>query len=108
MQAVDFEVQRVSSDAQVWRLAVSGELDAASAHRLPKVLDFALAQGARFAVLHCDELSFLDSSGLRALVHAQSRFEEVGGRLILEALSGAAERVLELTGLLETLAGRGE
>jgi anti-sigma B factor antagonist len=106
MAAVDFEVQRVASDAQVWRLAVSGELDAASAPRLSEVLEFSLAQGARFAVLHCDELTFLDSSGLRTLVHAQSRFEARGGRLLLEGLSGAAERVLELTGLLETLAGR--
>jgi anti-sigma B factor antagonist len=107
MSAVDFEVERVASDAQVWRLAVKGELDAATAPRLSEVLEFALAQGAHFAVLHCDDLSFCDSSGLRTLVHAQSRFEARGGRLLLEGLSGAAERVLELTGLLETLAGRG-
>jgi anti-sigma B factor antagonist len=106
MDAVDFEVQRVSSDAQVWRLAVRGELDAASAGRLTEVLDFALEQGARFAVLRCDDLQFLDSSGLRAIVRAQNAFEDVGGRLLLEGISGAAERVLELTGLLESLAGR--
>ena len=69
--------------------------------------DFALEQGARFAVVHCEDLGFVDSSGLRALVRAQNRFGEQGGRLLLEGLSGAAERVLELTGLLESLAGRG-
>ena len=106
VEAVDFEVERVSSDAPVWRLAVKGELDAASAPRLAEVLDFACEQGARFAVLHCEELSFLDSSGLRVLVHAQHHFVEAGGKLILEGLSGAAERVLELTGLLESLSGR--
>ena len=106
MQAVDFEVERVSSDAPVWRVAVRGELDAATAPRLAEVLEFACEQGARFAVLHCEELTFVDSSGLRVLVQAQHRFGDCGGQLILEGLSGAAERVLELTGLLESLSGR--
>ena len=45
------------------------------------------------------ECTFLDSSALRALVRAQRRVAEAGGRLVLVAPSQPARRVLDIATL---------
>ena len=48
-------------------------------------------------------VSFLDSSGLRALVRAKRRFDGIGARLLVDAVSDAARQVLEISGVLDAL-----
>lgn len=85
-------------------LRVSGEIDAHSV----SVVDAALAEADPTSEIALDlsDVSFIDSSGLRALVAAHKRTEAAGGGLVLVGPSQPVLRLLGLTGLDQVLAIR--
>lgn len=90
----------------VWTAELSGDIDISNADRIVETIDEAVANGALLCVLKLDDVTFLDSSGLRALAHAQTTMDQRGGRLVIDGMSAAARRVLELSGMLESLSAR--
>jgi len=52
-------------------------------------------------ILDASGVSFLDSSGIRAIVTASNALEAQGGRLLIEGMRGAVQRVMEVAGLLD-------
>lgn len=94
---------RPLGDAAV-RVAVSGEIDVASAPRLEEHLERELSAG-RDVELDLAQVSFIDSSGIRVLIGASRGSAEGGGAFALcEPLPDQVRRVLELTGVLAQLA----
>ena len=87
----------------VWRVSARGELDAMSSDQLNDVVALTIDQGARAVVLDLTDVVFIDSSGLRSILKAQADLEAVGGGLSCVGLSPAAERLLDVTGLLDRL-----
>ena len=77
-------------------LALSGELDLSTLDQLETAVDGGL-DGAATVVLDLRELTFLDSSGLRAMLALQAGQREKGGRLVLVRGPRRVHRVLELT-----------
>ena len=88
---------------RTWRIDLNGELDLESAPALSDQLEELASEQALLVIVSLENVSFLDSSGLRALVHGARTLEEGGGRLLVEGASGAVARVLELTDLLRRL-----
>ena len=84
-----------------FRVAVRGELDAGTASKLADALDALVDDGAKLVVLDASDVEFLDSSGLRVIVNTGIKLSNAGGRLLIEGMSGAVQRVLEVSGLLE-------
>jgi anti-sigma B factor antagonist len=84
-------------------VALSGELDLASAQKLEDELKHVEGAGPEVIVLDLQALSFMDSSGLRALLAADSRARERGGRLVLVRGDERVQRVLRITRLDERL-----
>lgn len=82
-------------------LSVSGELDASTAPELSDLCRTVHARGAREVVIDLTDTSFLDSSGLRALVGARQLFGEGdhGSNLRLAHPSEPVIRLLDITGL---------
>jgi len=78
-----------------------GELDMSSANQLTSCLDALIDGGATRVVVDAGGVTFLDSTGLRVLVDASVRFEQIGGALVIDPMSLSVRRVLEMTGLLE-------
>jgi anti-anti-sigma factor len=91
----------VTRDDDRSKVSVAGELDAASAGELEEALSEAVSAGTMIE-LDLGEVSFIDSSGLRALLVAQQAATDAGGSLVLVATTPAVDRLLELTGLNET------
>jgi anti-anti-sigma factor len=100
-----FEVETEPHDSGSWRVLGRGELDVATASRLEAALEPLVDSRASLVVLDLTEVSFLDSSGLRTIVRAATSLEDGGGRLVIDGVSPAVSRVLEVTGLLERLRG---
>jgi anti-sigma B factor antagonist len=75
-------------------LVIKGELDIASAPDLTA----ALPPPSSEVVLDLSGVTFIDSSGLRALLGAEKRATEAGGSLVLRDLAAPVQRLLELTG----------
>lgn len=79
-------------------VTVSGELDLASADDFLAEVTEAAGDGA-VLVLDLAGVSFMDSTGLGALIKVRNRLVDRGGEITLTAVSPAVERVLELTGM---------
>jgi anti-sigma B factor antagonist len=87
-------VERYDSVATV---VVSGELDLATAPRLSAAV--ADHGDAKLLVLDLNATTFIDSTGVRALLDADRRGLGSGSRLVVVAGDGAVRRVLDLCGL---------
>jgi anti-anti-sigma factor len=85
-------------------LLVTGDLDPASAPILDDALETALARdGVDEIVVDAAGLTFVDSSGLSALVNARTDAAEAGVRFVVENPTPLCTRLLEATGLAELL-----
>ena len=84
-------------------LALSGELDLASAG----VLDTAIAElctdGARRVTLEMGELEFMDSTGLRSVLVGQELCEVNRCELVIGGLSPQVRRLFDVSGVGEKL-----
>ena len=85
-------------------LAVSGELDLATAPDLRERLAALVDAGTTSIVVDLRDVTFMDSIGLAAIVQARSRLR-ANGRLALVVAPGSyAELVLEIAGMPRALA----
>lgn len=80
-------------------IRVRGELDAYTAPNLDDLCRALFDDGVRDVVVDFTSTSFLDSSGLRALLSSHRRFGDVGGSLTVIDPSEPVLRLLEITGL---------
>ena len=81
------------------RLAIFGEVDAATAPGLDAALAEAWADGPPELVVDCRGLEFIDSSGLNVFVTNAQQMASRGGRLVLESPNSSTRRLFEVTGL---------
>lgn len=93
------EVEEQSQDT----IAVSGELDMASAPRLGAALRRLQDSGQRDIVLDLSNLQFCDSSGLSVFVQAHRDLRAAGGRLVLRSPSERLRMLLTATQLDQEL-----
>jgi len=82
-----------------WLLHLAGELDLASAPTLEVALEGPIEQGGLIG-LDVAELTFMDSTGIKVLVHARRLLGE-RGRVVLFEPTCAVRRVIEICGLHE-------
>jgi anti-sigma B factor antagonist len=84
---------------------LSGELDIDGAPEVSSRLSDLATKALDTVVLDVSGLTFLDSSGLRAILSARNELQSTGATLVLEGVTGTVERVLDATGLRELLTG---
>lgn len=82
-------------------LVVEGELDMATSDRLRAAGETALREGARHLVLDLAQVSFIDSTGVGALVAIRKLAIDHEAALTLRDPSQPARRILELSTLVE-------
>jgi anti-sigma B factor antagonist len=83
-------------------LIISGELDIATVELLRHALDDLIADGHRDLRLNLSGLTFLDATGVGALVTTRLDLKELGGSLSLHEVAGMPMRILGICDLLET------
>jgi anti-sigma B factor antagonist len=84
-----------------WAVAVAGDLDL---HTAPDLCRRLTARRGQRVVVDLSKLGFCDSCGLRALMGEAREAQFAGGRVSFVApTEGSVLRLLELTGLVETL-----
>ena len=92
---------KIAGRSESLRLLLSGELDMATADELRSIGIRALASLGERARLDVDmaALTFIDSSGLGALISIRNAAEDGGHEVALMNVSPSIVRLLELTGL---------
>lgn len=94
----DFHIeQQAGSSPPV--IAVSGEIDVATAPQLRECLHGVIAQGEVTIVLDLLGVTFLDSTALGVLVGALKRCRELGGELHVVVADPRIVKIFEITGL---------
>jgi anti-sigma B factor antagonist len=83
-------------------IAVAGELDMETAPRLTEQVEVAVWNTVGVFVLDLTEVTFLDSSGLHALLRARAYLAREDRPLVLVCPNGPARRVLDLASVLDT------
>lgn len=84
-------------------LRLTGELDMAGVDQLERLLTpDQTPEGATF-VIDMRGLSFIDSSGLRALIMADERVRDEGGRFIVVRGPDRVNEILEMTGVAKRI-----
>jgi anti-anti-sigma factor len=78
-------------------VAMRGELDLAAAEDMAAVLAGALRIARTGVVLDLSEVTFIDASGLRAIIRSYQASGHLPGRLRLAGASAHVIRLLELT-----------
>lgn len=81
------------------RIALSGELDIASASRMEDELSRLQAQSPKLLVLDLRELEFMDSTGLRLIVRADEAARAGGTRFVIVRGPEPVQRVFQIVGL---------
>jgi anti-anti-sigma factor len=99
------EILEVTTQDSGGRVTVSlkGELDLSSVGKVEDELKRVEADEPTLLVLDLSQLSFLDSTGLRAVVTADERARTNGRRLVVVRGSDAVQRVFAITRLEERL-----
>ncbi len=80
-------------------VAVSGQLVVTNRQELKQLVLDELERGARLFVIDFSDTSYIDSSGLGALVSLKKRIEEVGGELRISSMNEDVRTLFELTRL---------
>jgi anti-anti-sigma factor len=94
---------KVSREPEHVRLSLYGELDIAAAPEVDEELAALERSRPDLIVLDLRGLTFLDSTGLRALLGADARAREEGRRVVLIQGPEPVQRVLSITGLDDRL-----
>lgn len=80
-------------------LKLIGELDSYTSRQLIS-MSRGSAYGAKELLVDLDDLKYIDSAGLVALVSIWIDFRDTGRRMVLSCQNNRVHRVLEITGLL--------
>jgi anti-anti-sigma factor len=84
-------------------VSLKGELDLSSVGKVEEELERVEKDGPSVLVLDLSQLSFLDSTGLRAVVTADERARSNGRRLVIVRGPDPVQRVFAITRLEERL-----
>jgi anti-sigma B factor antagonist len=99
---VEFAAYLVTTELRP-TVVVLGEIDQATVGRFSAVLDAALAIGPCIEV-DLSQTTFMDSTGVRALIAAQSRPGQPPDAIVLRDPSPGVRRLIELVGLASLFA----
>ena len=81
----------------------SGEIDLATAPELEACLDALFESGTRRIIIDLRDVTFIDSTGLRALLRARGRLEVTRGILVVVCENASIRRVFDVAGLVDLL-----
>jgi anti-sigma B factor antagonist len=101
--ALAYSLDTDSNQAHAVFVRLVGQVDIQTVGVMGAAIAEAATSGPREIVLDLSEVDFIDSSGLRQIVTSSNELDAVGCHVCVEGLSGAAQRLLEVTGLIERL-----
>lgn len=84
-------------------IEVEGEVDLATVDELQQAIDGVFADSKEGLVVDLTGSSFMDSTGLKALVMSNRRFDEAGRSFAIAVSAGPISRLVDLSGVNATI-----
>ena len=96
---MDLQVTREGVSATTVVLHLAGRLNAAAAPELKQAIQDAAGTGVQAVIVDMCDVTFMDSSGMAALVHGFKTLRAKGGSFALSAVADQAETALRISRL---------
>jgi len=93
------ELKRTTPRPDVTVLAAEGEMDLYNAGEFKSAVDSIFSSGVSVAIVDFDQLTYVDSSGIGAMLYAFTQSRARGIDLCFANITGSVRRVVELTSL---------
>ena len=90
----------VAQRDQATVVSIAGSVDALTVDTFTEALKKQFEQGNLMLVADLNEVEYMSSAGIRALLSMVKESRGLGGDLLLAAAGGGAHRVLEMTGFM--------
>lgn len=100
--APQLDVDELAVDGTTLVIALTGELDVATVEGFTAAVQRAVSDGVSAVVADLTRLTFVDSSGLAAMLGALRSLGQAGSRLVLACANPTVLRVFEITGTEQT------
>lgn len=84
-------------------IAVEGEVDLATVEKLQAAIDAVLGGSGSHLVVDLTATSFMDSTGLKALITSHRSFDEEGRSFAIAVNGGPVSRLIDLSGVDKTI-----
>ena len=97
---MDCEVKSSYNEAEIrWDVDVSGEIDIFNSETFKETLIALISQNETGIHINCAELSYIDSTGLGALVSVLKKVRLYGGDIVLSNLKHTISKLFKITNL---------
>jgi anti-sigma B factor antagonist len=91
---------KVRAYASVYIVDVAGEVDLYNAFKLKEVVARMMQKDVRNMVVNLENVTYIDSSGVGALISIYSTVKKVNGAIWIANVHGPVKRVIEFTKLI--------
>jgi anti-sigma B factor antagonist len=94
---VEIKLRRSST---IYIVDIIGEMDLYNSFKLKDVLKKMIQKNIRHYIINLDQVEYLDSSGIGALIYAHSELKKRKMLLRIVNIKGSVKKVIELTKLI--------
>lgn len=101
MRGLTIDSRQLSNDWMA--ISVEGEVDIASVDELQKAIDTVYEEGSGALAVDLTRSTFMDSTGLKALVMADRKFSDDGRSFAIVVSGGPVSRLIDLSGVNTTI-----
>lgn len=85
---------------ETYIIDVIGEMDLYNAYKLKELVMKMLEKGIKRFVVNLDQVGYIDSSGIGALIFICSTIKKRNLRFVISCIHGSVKKVIELTKLM--------
>jgi anti-sigma B factor antagonist len=91
---------RIRKNQDIYIIDILGELDLYNSYKLKELLMKMLEKKIERFVINLDEVEYIDSSGIGALIYISSTLKKLDHKLAITNIHGSVKKVIELTKLM--------
>jgi anti-sigma B factor antagonist len=91
---------RIRKNQETYIVDVQGELDLYNSYKLKELLMKMLEKKIERFIINMDEVEYIDSSGIGALIYISSTLKKLDLKLAITNIHGSVKKVIELTKLM--------
>jgi anti-sigma B factor antagonist len=91
---------RIRKNQEIYIIDIQGELDLYNSYKLKELLMKMLEKKIERFIINLDEVEYIDSSGIGALIYIFSTLKKLNHKLAMTNIHGSVKKVIELTKLM--------
>ncbi|MDE7292407.1 MAG: anti-sigma factor antagonist [Treponemataceae bacterium] len=90
---------KIRKNGDVYIIDVNGEMDLYNSYKLKELVMKMLEKSVKFFVINLEQVDYIDSSGIGALIYICSTVKKMNLKLTIASVHGSVKKVIELTKL---------